>query len=349
MKINRVQRFSTWIATWVRGSIKPTRSLARVAALAALAVIAPLASPLAHAQDFPTKPIRIVVPLPPGGSNDVLARLLGQKMSEAFGQPVVVENKPGAAGNIATDFMAKSEGDGYTIAIAPNQTVAVNPVLYPKLPFDVLRDLQGITLLGRVPMVLVVSPGKVSATSVAELITLARADPDKLSYASAGSGSPQHMAAEVFKSLTGTRMTQIPYKGSAPALVDVLGGQVDVMFCPINSALPHIRSGKLRALATTGTKRLDLLPNVPTVAETVPTFESDIWIGMVAPAKTPPAIINKLNAELRRSLALPEVRDKLAEQGIFAETSTAADFTKLIATDQKRWAAVIKAANIAPE
>lgn len=308
----------------------------------------PLATPAAWAQDYPSKPIRIVVPLPPGGSNDVLARILAQKMSETFGQPVIVENRPGAAGNIATEFMAKAEGDGYTIAIAPNQTVSVNPVLYPKLPFDVLKDLQGVSMLGRVPMVLVVSP-KMTASSVTELIAQAKANPDKFSYASAGSGSPQHMAAEVFKSMTGTKFTHIPYKGSAPALVDVLGGSVDVMFCPINSALPHIRSGKIKALGTTGTKRLDLLPSVPIIAETVPNYESDIWIGMVAPAKTPPAIINKLNAELRRSLALPDVQGKLAEQGIYAETSSPADFSKLIASDQKRWAAVIKAANITPD
>ena len=315
----------------------------------ALCLSTVLASPLGWAQDYPTKPIHIVVPLPPGGSNDVLARILGQKMSEAFGQPVIVDNKPGAAGNIATDFMAKVEADGYNIAVAPNQTVAVNPVLYPKLPFDVNRDLTGITMMGRVPMVLVVSPARVQATTVAELIALAKANPEKLSYASAGSGSPQHMAAEVFKFMTGTRITQIPYKGSAPALVDVLGGIVDVMFCPMNSALPHIRSGKLRALGTTGTRRVDLLPNVPTIAETIPNYESDIWIGMVAPAKTPPAIINRLNAELRRSLALPDVQSKLAEQGIYAETSTPAEFTRLIVSDQKRWAEVIKAANIKPE
>ena len=325
--------------------MKPIRRVLLVAGC----TLAALLSPLSHAQDYPSKPIRIVVPLPPGGSNDVLARILGQKMSESFGQPVIVENKPGAAGNIATEFMAKTEGDGYYIAVAPNQTVAVNPVLYPKLPFDVNRDLQGITMMGRVPMVLVVSPAKVAANTVDELIALAKANPDKLTYASAGAGSPQHMAAEVFKSMTNTRINHIPYKGSAPAIVDVLGGTVDVMFCPLNTALPHIRSGKLRALGSTGTKRIDLLPNVPTIAETVPNYESDIWIGMVASAKTPPAIINKLNAELRRSLALPEVRDKLAEQGIYAESSTAADFTKLIATDQKRWAAVIKAANIVPE
>jgi tripartite-type tricarboxylate transporter receptor subunit TctC len=305
-------------------------------------------SQVSHAQDYPTKPIKIVVPLPPGGSNDVLARLIGQKMTESFGQPVIVENRPGAAGNIATEFMTKAAPDGYTIGIAPNQTVAVNPVLYPKLSYDVLKDLEGISMLGRVPMVLVVSP-KMIAKSVAELIAQAKASPDKLTYASAGSGSPQHMAAEVFKSMTGTRLIQIPYKGSAPALIDVLAGTVDVMFCPINSALPHIRSGKLRALGTTGTSRLALLNGVPTIAETVPSFESDIWIGMITPAKTPPAVVTKLNSELRRILALPDVKEKLADQGIDAESSSAADFTKLIATDQKRWAAVIKAADIKPE
>jgi len=315
----------------------------------AVCLVAALPTLPTQAQDFPTKPIHIVVPLPPGGSNDVLARLLGQKMSESLGQPVLVENKPGAAGNIATEFMARADADGHWIAVAPNQTVAVNPVLYPKLPFDVQKDLTGITMMGRVPMVLVVS-SKVTANSVAELIAQAKAAPDKFSYASAGAGSPQHMAAEVFKSMTGTKLTQIPYKGSAPALVDVMGGIVDVMFCPINSALPQIRNGKIRALGTTGTKRLEaLLPGVPTIAETVPNYESDIWIGMVAPAKTPQPVINKLNAELRRALALPDVKEKLAEQGIFAETSTPAEFTALIASDQKRWAQVIKAANIVPE
>ena len=315
----------------------------------ALCILAALPALQAQAQDFPTKPIHIVVPLPPGGSNDVLARILGQKITESLGQPVIVENKPGAAGNIATEFMARADADGHWIAVAPNQTVAVNPVLYPKLPFDVQKDLTGITMMGRVPMVLVVS-SKVTANSVAELIAQAKAAPDKFSYASAGAGSPQHMAAEVFKSMTGTKLTQIPYKGSAPALVDVMGGIVDVMFCPINSALPQIRNGKIRALGTTGTKRLDaLLPGVPTIAETVPNYESDIWIGMVAPARTPPAVVAKLNAELRRALALPDVKDKLAEQGIFAETSTPAEFTALIASDQKRWASVIKAANIVPE
>ncbi len=261
---------------------------------------------------------------------------------------MVIENKAGAAGNIGTDFVAKSPADGYTILVAADTSMAINPVLYPKLPFDAIRDFEPITLLGRVPVVLVVNPS-VKAQSVAELIALAKSDPGKLTYASAGAGGPQHMAAELFQSMTGTKLTQIPYKGSAPALIDVLGGTVNVMFCPINSALPHIRSGKLRALGVTSAKRIVLLPDAPAISEVVPGYVSDIWIGMVAPAKTPPDIINKLNAELRRALALPDVRDKLAEQGIYAETSTAADFTKLIASDQKRWAAVIKAANIQPE
>ena len=278
----------------------------------------------------------------------MLARILGTKMSETFSQPVVVENRPGASGNIGTDYLAKSPPDGYTLGIAPNQTVSVNPVLYPKLPFNVVKDLQGVSMLGSVPMVLVVS-SKVTAKSVAELIAQAKAAPDKLTYASAGPGSPQHMAAEVFKSMTGTKLMQVPYKGSSPALVDVLGGTVDLMFCPLNSALPHIRSGKLRALGTTGTERLLLLEGVPTIAETVPNYESDIWIGMVAPARTPAPVIAKLNAELRRVLALPDVKSKLAEQGIVAKASSAADLNKLIVTDQKRWAGVINTAGIKAE
>jgi tripartite-type tricarboxylate transporter receptor subunit TctC len=324
----------------------------RPAALALAGVVlagaSALAPVIAQAQAFPDKPIHIIVPLPPGGSNDVLARIVGQEMSKTFGQPVIVENKPGAAGNIATDYIAKSAPDGYTIAIAPNQTVAVNPVLYPKLPFDASRDLTGVTMMGRVPLVLVVPP-QVKANSVADVIAMAKASPDKLTFATAGSGSPQHMSAEIFKSMTGVRMTQVPYRGSVPALVDVLAGTVDMMFCPINSALPYIRSGKLRALGITGEKRLPLLPDVPTIAETLPGYESDIWIGMIAPAKTPAPVIAKLNAELRRALALPEVKDKLAEQGIFTETSTPEAFTATMAADQKRWAEVIKNANIRPE
>lgn len=323
------------------------RFICSAVALPALAVTGAWV-PMAWAQDYPNKPLRIVVPFPPGGSNDVLGRVLGQKISEAMGQPVLVDNKAGAAGNIGTDFVAKAPADGYTLLVASNTGLAINPVLYPKLPFDAIKDFEPITLLGGLPIVLVVN-ANVKASSVTELIALAKKDPNKITYASAGAGTPQHMSAELFKSMTGTKITQVPYKGSGPALIDVIAGTVDIMFCPINSALPHIRSGKLRALGVATAKRVTLLPEVATVAETVPGYVSDIWIGMVAPAKTPAPVIAKLNTELRKALSLPDVKDKLAEQGIEATSSTPAEFTNLIAADQKRWAVVIKGAGIQPD
>ena len=302
----------------------------------------------ALAQDWPAKPVSFVVPFPPGGSNDVLGRVLGQKISEAMSQPVLVDNKAGAAGNIGTDFVAKAPADGYTMLVASNTGLAINPVLYPKLPFDAIKDFEPITLLGGLPIVLVIN-ANVKASSVTELIALAKKDPNKITYASAGAGTPQHMSAELFKSMTGTKITQVPYKGSGPALIDVIAGTVDIMFCPINSALPHIRSGKLRALGVATAKKVTLLPEVPTVAETVPGYVSDIWIGMMAPAKTPAPVIAKLNTELRKALSLPDVKDKLAEQGIEATSSTPAELANLIAADQKRWAVVIKGAGIQPD
>lgn len=323
------------------------RFICSAVALPALAVTGAWV-PMAWAQDYPNKPLRIVVPFPPGGSNDVLGRVLGQKISEAMGQPVLVDNKAGAAGNIGTDFVAKAPADGYTLLVASNTGLAINPVLYPKLPFDAIKDFEPITLLGGLPIVLVVN-ANVKASSVTELIALAKKDPNKITYASAGAGTPQHMSAELFKSMTGTKITQVPYKGSGPALIDVIAGTVDIMFCPINSALPHIRSGKLRALGVATAKRVALLPEVATVAETVPGYISDIWVGIVAPAKTPAPVIAKLNTELRKALSLPDVKDKLAEQGIEATSSTPAEFANLIAADQKRWAVVIKGAAIQPD
>lgn len=203
-------------------------------------------------------------------------------------------------------------------------------------------------MLGRLSLVLVVN-ANLKLQSVSELIALAKNEPGKLTYASAGAGSPQHMSAELFKSMTGTRITQVPYRGSGPALVDVLGGTVDAMFCPINSALPHIRSGKLRALGVTSARRIALLPEAPAISEAVPGYVSDIWIGMVVPAKTPASVVTRLNTELRRALAMPDVKEKLAEQGIEAAPSTSAELSALIAADQKRWAAVIKSAGIQPD
>jgi len=314
-------------------------------ALVATAMLA-AATTITYAQDdYPSKPIRIVVPLPPGGSNDVLARVLGNEMAEAFGQPVLVENRPGAAGNIGTDHIAKSAPDGYTLGIAPNQTAAVNPVLYSKLPFDASQDLTGVSMLARVPMILVVN-GKSEIQSLDDVIQHAKANPSRLTYASAGAGSPQHMSAEIFQSLTNTDLTHVPYKGSAPALIDVLSGTVDIMFCPINSALSYVQDGRLKALGVTSTKRLENLPDVPAIAESIPEFESDIWIGLIAPAGTPPDILQKLNAELNRSLSLPAVRKTLAEQGIEAEASTVEAFDQLMAADRLRWGEVIRRANI---
>lgn len=304
----------------------------------------------AFAQDvFPSRPVRLVVPYTPGGSNDVIARLLGQHLSVSWSQPVIVDNKAGAAGNIGSDFVAKAPADGYTLLITNNNTMSINPVLFPKLPFDAEKDFEQVTLLGTVPVLLVVNPN-LKVTTVKELIALAKSQPGRLSYASSGVGSPQHMAAELFKSMTATHILNIPYKGAASAVTDLLGGQVDMQFGAINSLLPHVRSGRLRAIGVAGARRADLLPDVPTIAEAgVPGFETDIWLGLAAPAKTPRPVIEKINREVRRILALPDVRDKLAEQGIYAQTSSPADMAALAAVDRKRWDHVIKNAGLKPE
>lgn len=304
----------------------------------------------AFAQDvFPSRPVRLVVPYTPGGSNDVLARVLAQKLPEIWGQPVVVDNKAGAAGNIGSDFVAKAPGDGYTLLITNNNTMSINPVLFTKVPFDAARDFEQITLLGTVPVVLVVNAG-VKATTVKELIALAKNRPGALSYASSGAGSPQHMTAELFKSMTGTHILNIPYKGAASAVTDLLGGQVDLQFGAINSLLPHIRSGRLRALGVAGARRVALLPEVPTIAEAgVPGFETDIWLGLAAPANTPRPVIEKINRDVHRILAMPDVRDKLAEQGIYVQTSSPAEMSALAARDRIRWEKVIRNAGLKPE
>jgi tripartite-type tricarboxylate transporter receptor subunit TctC len=319
--------------------------------LALLAALVCVAAPLgAVAQAFPSKPIRIVVPFTPGGSNDVLARAIGEKLSAALGQPVVVDNKPGASGNIGSDTVAKAAPDGYTLLIAANNILSMNPALFDKMPFDSVKDFEPVTLLGVVPVVLAVNPEAAKASSVKELIALAKAKPGAMRYASSGKGSPQHLSAELFKSMTGTDIVHIPYKGAAPAVTDLVGGHVQMQFGAINSLLPHIKSGRLRALGVASTERVPALPDVPTIAEAgVPGYESDIWIGIVAPAKTPASIVNLLNAEIKKALAAPDVRQKLAEQGIEPKTSTPAVFAKLITDDLKRWSRVVKDAGIQPE
>jgi tripartite-type tricarboxylate transporter receptor subunit TctC len=318
---------------------------------ALLCALALLAVPLsAAAQAFPSKPIKIVVPFTPGGSNDVLARAIGDKLSASFSQPVVVDNKPGASGNIGSDLVAKAPPDGYTLLIAANNIMSMNPALFAKMPFNSVKDFESVTLLGVVPVVLAVNADAVKATSVKELVALAKAKPGGMRYASSGKGSPQHLSAELFKSMTGTDIVHIPYKGAAPAVTDLVGGHVEMQFGAINSLLPHIKSGKLRALGVASAQRVPSLPDVPTISEAgVQGYESDIWIGLVAPAKTPTPIVNLLNAEIKKALAAPDVRQKLAEQGIEPKTSSPSEMAKLVTDDLKRWSRVVKDAGIQPE
>lgn len=300
-------------------------------------------------ENYPSRPVSIIVPFTPGGSNDVVARVIGQRLGQIWHQPVIVENKAGAAGSIGTDQVAKAAPDGYKLLITNNNTMSINPVLLPNTPYVVARDFVQVTQLGAVPVVLVVN-ANVKAKSVKELIDLAKAAPGKLSYASSGSGSPQHLSAELFKSMTGTSIAHIPYKGAAPAITDMLAGQVDLQFGAINSLLPHIRSGKLRALAVGGSRRAALLPDVPTMAEAgLPQYDSEIWLGLAVPAGATPALVNRINTAVARVLEEPAVKEKLAEQGIETRPTTPQEMTMLVEKDTARWASVIKSAGIKPE
>jgi len=317
------------------------KSLLKPAAML-FASFALLQDPAAQSQAYPAKPIRFVVPFTPGGGNDVLARTIGQKLYEAWGQPVIVDNRPGAAGNIGAELVAKAAPDGYTFLIAANSILAINPTLYDKAPFDPVKSFVPVTLIGAVPIVLVVNPS-VPASSVNELVALAKSKPDGLSYASSGSGSPQHLSAELFKSMAGVKIVHVPYKGAAPAVTDLLGGQVQMLLGPINSVLPHVKRGRLRALGVATTKRLAYLPDLPTIAEGgVPGYWSDIWFGLVAPAGTPKEVVDKLNREIAKILVQSDVKEKLVAQGIEPLTSTPEEFATLIKTDLARWAKVIK-------
>ena len=306
---------------------------------AAAIVIAPAA---AQAQDYPTKPIRVVVPFPAGGATDILARAAAQKMTEAWGQSVVVDNRPGAGGNIGSELVAKAAPDGYTLEMGTVGTHAINPSLYAKMPYDHVKDFAPVILVAGVPNVLVVNPA-VPANSVQELIAYAKANPGKLNFASSGSGTSIHLSGELFKVMAGVQMTHIPYKGSAPALQDLLGGQVQLMFDNLPPSLPQIKAGKLRALGVTSAARAPALPDVPTIAESgLPGFEASSWFGLLAPAGTPPAIIAKINAEIGKWLATPEAREKLLAAGANAAGGTPEDFARHIAAETAKWAKVVK-------
>ena len=314
------------------------RALAAIAALAALA-----AAPAAHAQGaYPNKPVRIVVPFPAAGTTDILARAAGQKMSEAWGQPVVVDNRPGAGGNIGAELVAKSANDGYTLLMGTVGTHAINASLYAKMPYDHVKDFVPIVLVAGVPNVLVVHPS-VPANSVQELIAYGKANPGKLNFASSGSGTSIHLAGELFKVSTGVQMQHVPYKGSAPAVSDLLGGQVQLMFDNLPSALPHIKAGKLKALAVTSNARAPALPDVPTIAEAgVPGFEASSWFGLLAPAGTSRDVVTKVNAEVAKWLASADAKEKLTAAGANVAGGSPEDFARHIAAETAKWAKVVK-------
>ena len=306
-------------------------------------------TPYASAQPYPSKPVRILVGYTPGGSNDVLARVVAKHLQETLGQPFVVENKPGASGQISAEITAKAAPDGYTLAVIPNDVLTVQPNLGAKVPYDPVNDFEPVAALGAVPIALVINASS-PIKSVSELITAAKGKPDSLTFASSGAGGPQHVSAAMFNLLAGTKTVHVPYKGNAPALTDVLGGQVDMLFSPINSALPHIRSGKLRALAVASDQRLLSLPDVPTLAESgVAGYKSEIWIALFAPKNTPKDIVDKLAAEVTRMQARADIKQQLAGQGIDSISMSPTQVANLIKADLARWNKVIKETGIKAE
>jgi tripartite-type tricarboxylate transporter receptor subunit TctC len=313
--------------------------------LAALACAALAAGAAAQAQ-FPSKPIRFVVSFPPGGSSDLVARAMAPRMAERLGQQVLVENRPGSGGNIGVDAVAKSAPDGHTIGIAAAGALAINPHLYPGMPFDPLRDLAPVSMLAVIPIVIASNPSA-GVASVRDLIALARAQPGRLSFGTTGAGSAMHLAGELLKITAGIDMVHVPYKGSGPAAADLAGGQIPLAIVDLTSALPHIRSGRVRAVAVTGAARTMTAPEIPTVAESgVPGFDAVGWFGVVAPAGTPPAILARLNAEIVDALGVPDVRQKLLAGGAEPATSTPEEFGRLIRAESEKWARVVKTAGV---
>ncbi|WP_455287207.1 tripartite tricarboxylate transporter substrate binding protein [Cupriavidus necator] len=301
-----------------------------------------VAAPAAHAQAWPSKPIRLVVPYPPGGPTDIVARVVGQKLSDKLGQPLVVENRPGAGGNIGAEAVAKAAPDGFTLLVATTAH-AINMTLFSKPGYDTRKDFAPVSLLTRGPLVLVTAPGT-PASNVAELIALAKAKPGQVTFASSGNGQSTHLAAELFNSMAGIRMTHVPYKGSAPALTDVMGGQATVMFDTMLSAMPFVRDGKLKALAVTGAARSPAAPDTPTVAQAgLPGYEPSAWNALLAPAGTPPVVLNTLSAALKAVLDDPDVRARFATQGFAAEWTAPPATAQFLGQEIDKWAKVVKA------
>lgn len=303
----------------------------------------------AQAQTYPSKPVRLVVPFPPSGGNDVFARIVAQKLSEAWKQQVLVENRPGAGGSVGTEFAAKSAPDGYTLLLGHTGTLAINPALYTKLGYETLRDFAPIGTLASAPLVLVVNSSTTIRT-VGDLVAQAKSKPGAINYASSGSGTGSHLSGELLQALAGIRLTHVPYKGTSPAITDLLGGQVQMMFSVIPPALPQIKAGRLRAIAVTSTRRMPQIPGIPTVAESgVPGFESTLAYGILAPRGTPAPILEEIHAQLARITATRQFRERVDFEGAVVLEGTSADFAALIREQAEKWEKIIRASGVKPE
>jgi tripartite-type tricarboxylate transporter receptor subunit TctC len=311
------------------------------AIIGALAVLGALAAP-AGAQSWPEKQVNFIVPFSAGGTTDLFGRLLTQHMQQKFGKPFIVENRAGAGGNLGAAAVAKAAPDGYTFLVGTVSTHAINPFLYSKLPYDTVKDFQPVSLIARLPNILVVHPG-LPANNVAELIAHLKANPDKLSYGSSGAGTSIHLAAELFKIKTGTTMTHVPFRSSGDIMNNLTGGHINLAFDNITLAWPQVKAGRLRALAVSSTARSEIAPEVPTVAETIPGFDATSWHGVFAPAGTPKPIVDAMAAEMKRILELPDVKEKLFEIGAIASPMTPDEFVKFIDGERTKWAEVVKA------
>jgi tripartite-type tricarboxylate transporter receptor subunit TctC len=317
-----------------------------IAAFSLCSIVVGAAHGAENAQSFPSKTIKIIVPYSPGGSTDLLARTLGKHLSDVWKQPVVIENKPGANGMLGSDAVAKAAPDGYTIGIASPGSHAANASLYPKIPYDTIKDFSPVTLAVSAPLVLVAHPS-LNVKNVKEVIELAKSKPGQISYASGGSGSSQHLAMELFNHSAGLQMTHVAYKGSAASYIDMVGGRVTLEFDALPSAMPHVKAGKLLALAVASANRVPFLPDVPTVAESgLPGYESSSWYGLVAPANVPKDILAKLNAEIVRGLKKPEITETLTKAGLIVIGSTPEQFATHIKDEVAKAAKIVKAANI---
>ena len=316
---------------------------------AALVAAGMAAAAMVQAQNFPSQSVRMIVPFPPGGTTDILARAIAPELSRAFGQQFIVDNRAGAGGNLGAEIVARAPNDGYTLLMGTVGTHGINRALYPKLPFDPIKDFAPITLVAAVPNVMEMNADKAKALNihnVQDFIKYAKANPGKLNMASSGSGTSIHLAGELFKSMTGTFMAHIPYKGSGPALLDMVGGNADVMFDNLPSSMAQIKAGKLTALAVTSAQRSPALPDIPTVEEvggpSLKGFEASSWFGLLAPAGTPPEIVNRIQQEVAKSLGTPAIKEKMLAQGALPSGNSPADFTKLIASEHVKWAKVVK-------